>query len=106
MTNTKHYDHSPLERALRKRFSGAEGLDELKDITKHGCSGGVGGFIYSTELAIFFDEYEEDIETVLEELQLPLSSLVKDTENWTFQEMKETAVWIVVEEYATLRVDQ
>ena len=104
-------DKSKLERALWERFGGTakgfspEGMDDLITVAQYGCSAGVSGFIYSTELAIFFDEHEEDIEEVLQELQIPLTSLVKDLKRWTFQEMKETAVWIVVEEYARLKVN-
>ena len=91
-------DHSPLERALWDRFSGEEGKDELATISEHGCSGGVGGFIYTDELDEFFDEHESDIEDVLQELGVRFSDLVEDEESWTFQEMKERSVWIVVEE--------
>ena len=95
-----------LLKALNERFKGEEGLDELATISEHGCSGGVAGFIYSTELAIFFDEHESAIEEILEELQVSLDTLVKDTDRWTFQEMKESAVWIVVEEYAHLQIQE
>lgn len=33
----------------------------LKDIADHGCSGGIGGFIYYTETNKFHDDYEEEI---------------------------------------------
>ena len=100
------FDSSPLERALWDRFSGEAGKDELATISEHGCSGGVGGFIYTEELDQFFDEHESDIEDVLNELMLPLTSLVRDPESWTFSEMKQNAVWVVVEEYAKLKVDE
>ena len=95
-----------LNQALDARFNGTEGLQELEDITKHGMAGGVGGFIYSTELAEFFDEHENAIEETLTDMDIRLEDLVKDQTSWTFQEVKERSVWIVVEEYATFRVAQ
>ena len=101
-----HPSTTRLQQALDARFEGPDRIQELRDITKHGLSGGVGGFIYSSELADFFDEHESDIEDVLQEMDFPFSDLVEDEESWTFQGMKERAVWIVVEEYAHLRMAQ
>ena len=95
-----------LNQALDARFNGTEGLQELESITKHGMAGGVGGFIYSTELAEFFDEHENAIEETLTVMDIRLEDLVRDQTSWTFQEVKERSVWIVVEEYATFRVAQ
>ena len=100
------FDSSPLERALWDRFSGEEGKDELATISEHGCSGGVGGFIYTEELDQFFDEHESDIEDVIQELDIRLENLVRDSTSWTFSEMKQNAVWVVVEEYARLQVSK
>jgi hypothetical protein len=36
-------------------------LDTIQDIVNHGCSGGVGGFIYYQETTAFHDENEEEI---------------------------------------------
>ena len=85
-----------LSDALSARFTDA---DEIKDVAYYGCAAGVSGFIYSTELAEFFDEHESDIEDVLDMFDVRLNQLVKDETAWTFQEMKESAVWYVVEEY-------
>ena len=93
-----------LNQALDARFNGTEGLQELEDITKHGMAGGVGGFIYSTELAEFFDKHESAIEETVTDMNIRLDNLVKDSTSWTFQEVKESSVWLVVEEYANLRV--
>jgi len=95
-----------LNQALDARFNGTEGLQELESITTHGMAGGVGGFIYSTELAEFFDEHENAIEETLTVMDIRLEDLVRDQTSWTFQEVKERSVWIVVEEYATFRVAQ
>ena len=85
-----------LSDALSARFTDA---DEIKDVAYYGCIAGVSGFIYSTELAEFFDEHESDIEDVLDMCDVQLNQLVKDTSEWTFQEMKEAAVWFVVEQH-------
>jgi len=91
-----------LERALSFRFTDQS---EIKDVANHGCSGGVSGFIYSSELFEFFNEHESDIEDVLDELGLTLQSLVDDQDDWTFQELREKAVWFVVEYYCQCIVD-
>ena len=85
-----------LERALSHRFTDQS---EINDVAKHGCSGGVSGFIYSSELFEFFNEHESDIEDILDELGLTFSYLVGDQDDWTFQELREKAVWFVVEYY-------
>ena len=85
-----------LNDALESRF---DDYDEIRDIVNHGCGAGVSDFIYSTELAEFFNEYQDDIEDVLDEYNVPLSDLINDPDSWTFQEMKEHAVWTVVELY-------
>ena len=91
-----------LKAALDARFTD---FSELEDITNYGMASGFSGFIYSTEVAEFFDEHESDIEDVLDELDIQLNQLVKDTTAWTFQEVKEAAVWIVVEDYAFHKVE-
>ena len=101
--------NTQLEPSLNKRFlndDAGEYLSELEDISMHGCGGGVSGFLYTHELNEFFDEHESDIEDVLNELDIRLENLVRDSTSWTFSEMKQNAVWVVVEEYAKLQVDQ
>ena len=91
-----------LERALSIRFTDNS---EIRDVASHGCAGGVSGFIYSSELFEFFNEHESDIEDVLNELELTLTDLHNEADNWTFQELREKAVWIVVEYYCQQLVD-
>ena len=88
--------------ALAERF---DDMDEIKDVAEYGCSGGVSGFIYSTEIAEFFDKYEDEIETELDTLGFTYSDLVDTDEFWTMQELKEKAVWCIVEMYCHQRVD-
>ena len=94
-------DSKGLALALKDHFDsyGDDGDSMIKDVAKYGCVGGVSGFIYSSELAEFFDEHEEGIEELLDELNLQLNDLVADPESWSFQEVKEKAVWIAVEEF-------
>ena len=91
-----------LNEALAQRFTDA---DEIKDVAQYGCSGGVSGFIYSSELFDFFNEHEDDIEDVLNDLGLTLTDLVTDPDSWTFQEVREKAVWTVVEAYCQERAE-
>ncbi len=50
-----------LTKALDQRF---DDLDEVKDISKYGCSGGVSDFIFYKELRDFFFDYEDEIEGI------------------------------------------
>ena len=96
------YNVSPMFDALAERF---DDLDECKDVAEYGCAAGVSDFIYSSELAEFYDKYEDEIETELDSLGLTYADLVDTTDFWTLQECKEKAVWCVVEMYCHQRVD-
>ena len=37
----------------------------ISDIAKHGCAGGIGGLVYYSETASFYDEHEDEIWTIL-----------------------------------------
>lgn len=91
-----------LERALSLRFTDSS---EIHDVARHGCIGGVSGFIYSSELFEFFNEHESDIEDIMAEIGLKYSDIVTDPDDWTFQELREKAVWFVVEYYCQQLVD-
>ena len=91
-----------LERALSLRFTDSS---EIRDVARHGCIGGVSGFIYSSELFEFFNEHESDIEDIMAEIGLKYSDIVTDPDDWTFQELREKAVWFVVEYYCHQLVD-
>ncbi len=90
-----------LHDALDRRF---DDMAEIMDVAKYGCAAGVGGFIYSTELCEFFNEHESEIEEVLDQMDVKLHDLVSDPEYYSFQELKEKAVWFVVENYCAERV--
>ena len=89
-----------LSNALDRRF---DDMAEIMDVAKYGCAAGVSDFIYSTELSEFFDEHESDIEDVLDVMDVKPHDLVSDPEYYSFQELKEKAVWFVVEEYCQSR---
>jgi hypothetical protein len=88
--------------ALAERF---DDMDEIKDVAEYGCAAGVSGFIYSTELAEFFDKYEDEIEDQLDSFGIKYDELIDANEFYTMQELKEKAVWVVVETYCHQRVD-
>ena len=99
--NTQH-TMTNLERALSLRFTDES---EIRDVAKHGCIGGVSGFIYSAELFEFFNQHESDIEDILEQLEVPITQLVSDEESWSMQVLRESAVWLVVEYYCQTLAD-
>ena len=96
------YNVSPMFDALAERF---DDMDEIKDVAEYGCQAGVSDFIYSSELAEFFDKYEDEIEDELDTYGLKYQDLVDTNEFYTMQECKEKAVWVVVEMYCHQRVD-
>ena len=88
--------------ALAERF---DDMDEIKDVAEYGCAAGVSDFIYSTELAEFFDKYEDEIECELDSYGLKYDDLLDTSEFYTMQELKEKAVWSIVELYCQQRVE-
>ena len=67
--------------ALAERF---DDMDEIKDVAEYGCAGGVSDFIYSSELAEFFDKYEDEIECELDSYGLKYDDLLDTSEFWTY----------------------
>ena len=90
-----------LQETLSNRFTDK---DEIETICKHGCSGGVSGFIYSSELYEFFEHYEDEIEDLLNDNGIQLADLVPDFQ--TFQELREAACWWVVTHHCQSLSDQ
>ena len=91
-----------LTDALDARFPDA---DEIMDVANHGCAGGVSCFIYSTELCEFYDEYEGEIEDILDSLDIKLHQLVDPDEFYCIQDLKEKSVWFAVEYYCQQKAD-
>jgi len=94
---------SRLTDALDERF---DDLDEVKDVANHGCSGGVGGFIYYKETRKFFFEHEDEIEDQMDELYFG-DNYIKDItedDNCTVNQLINKIVWIIVENYCQTRL--
>ena len=84
---------------LQERFEGIEGTDELRDITRHGLSGGVSSFIYNYELKDLYLEYEEEILEYNEEnLGMTFSDCAINCES--LSDLAQRAVWTYVELWA------
>ena len=84
---------------LQQRFEGGEGTDELRDITRHGLSGGVSGFIYYNELVDLFTKYEAEIlDYCITDCGVTLSDLAVECIN--IDEIATNAVWMFVEGWA------
>ena len=83
---------------LQQRFEGVEGTDELRDITRHGLSGGVSSFIYHYELKNLYLTYEDEILLMCEECGASFSDLAIECVD--LNELATTAVWMAVENWA------
>ena len=84
---------------LQERFEGVEGTEELRDITRHGLSGGVSGFIYYNELKELFIEHEEEIlDYLMEDCGMTLSDIAIDATS--LGQLATNAVWMYVESWA------
>ncbi len=85
---------------LQQRFEGVEGTEELRDITRHGLSGGVSGFIYHHELYTLFLDFEEEIlDYVVEQTGMTFSDLATGCDN--LDDLAQYAVWTYVECWAS-----
>ena len=76
---------------------------ELKDVATYGCSGGVSGFIYYTEINEFFDAYEEQIENIMDMAGITYQDLVPNADS--IQALKCSAVWFAVEDYCQMALN-
>ena len=85
--------------ALDQHF---EDIDQVKDIARHGCEGGVNGFIYHYELREFFFDHEEEIEWIMDDNGITYADLNVDHEY--IQDYITKAVWYVVQYWAEQEV--
>ena len=85
--------------ALNDRF---DDIDEVRDISNHGCSGGVNGFIYTWELREFFFKYEDEIEELMYEHDVTYDNLTDD--HGSISNYITCAVWYAVEHWAEDKV--
>ena len=87
---------SELFRALDERF---DDVEECRDIARHGCEGGVSGFIYYHEINEFFWQHRYEIEDYLSSIYgddyLEQMSKGKLSLNTLLCEM----VWVVVTDH-------
>ena len=91
-----------LEETLTKRFTDS---DEISDISNHGITGGFHGFIYTYELTEFFDRYEDEICDELENYFGEDYLKQLSEEAFSFDNMKEKAVWIVAESWCHMKAE-
>ena len=91
------YTHD-LTDALSERF---DDMDEIRDVARHGCIGGVSGFIYHRECSEFFDTHEDSVEDVCYDMLGNdwMATLTKQAKISSILELKTQAVWFVVEAY-------
>ena len=88
-----------LFEALEERF---DDIDEVKDIERHGMSGGVSGFIYTYELREFFNKYDDEIEDLMYEVGVTFEDLNDDPA--MISSYMTAAVWWAVEHWACDKV--
>jgi hypothetical protein len=83
--------------------------DQIRDIANHGMSGGVSGFIYYGELKELWNEYSNDIEHYLFNLDYSLKDLVDDCDNLritaSIDQLITNMIWVVVEDYCHHVID-
>ena len=92
-----------LEETLANRFGGEYGDADVIDIVNHGIDSGFGGFIYHFEINEFFNEFESEIEEVIDNCGLTLTEFLDGCE--TFQEQRCRAVWFAAEEFCHRKFD-
>ena len=88
---------------LDKEKEEGEGSTLIKDVSHHGCSGGVPGLIYYNETVKFHDDHEEEIWEMLEDyadgegLKLvdKMAQVCKDA--GSLRQLKNALVWWAVE---------
>ena len=96
---------SRLTDALNKRFTE---LDEVKDVAKYGCEAGVSGFIYYNETREFFNEHEDEIEEIMNEIYFGDNYLkqITDDDPCTVNQLINKIVWIIVENYCQSKLEE
>ena len=79
--------------------------DQIRDIANHGMSGGVSGFIYYGELKELWNEYSNDIENYLFDLDYSLKDLINDCDCNDIDQLITKMIWISVEDYCQRIID-
>ena len=94
--------YSTLLQTLENRF---DDMDEVRDISNHGITGGFSGFIYNYEINNFYNVFEREIEDMLiDDLGYTYEMLSEGITS--FQDLRNKCVWIVAESYCHHKVDE
>ncbi len=88
-----------LFEAFEERF---DDIEEVKDIARYGCSGGVNGFIYTGELRDWFLRYEDEIEELMYEHDVTYDDLTDN--HGCISDYMTKAVWYALEHWAQDKV--
>ena len=96
-TPTKSLMTNRLFDALEERF---DDFDEVKDIARHGMSGGFNGFIYTYETRAFFLKYEDEIEELMYLNDVTYPDLLDCMSQNSISDYMNAAVWYAVEHWA------
>ena len=99
--NTELLMFDRLFEALEERF---DDIEEVKDVARYGCSGGVSGFIYTYETREFFLKYEDDIEELMYEHDVTYPNLLDCMDQNSISSYMNAAVWWAVEHCAQDKV--
>ena len=87
--------------ALEERF---DDIEEVKDVARHGCGGGISGFIYTYETREFFLKYEDEIEELMYEHEVTYPNLLDCMDQNSISSYMNAAVWYAVEHWAQDKV--
>ena len=91
-----------LQETLARRF---EDMDEVRDISNHGITGGFSGFLYTYEINEFYNAFDSEIEDYMYDMLGDgwLVDIANKSSN--MQDMQNTIVWIVAESWCHNKVD-
>ena len=87
--------------ALEERF---DDIEEVRDVARHGCGGGISGFIYTYETREFFLKYEDEIEELMYEHEVTYPNLLDCMDQNSISSYMNAAVWYAVEHWAQDKV--
>jgi hypothetical protein len=76
--------------------------DQIEDIQRHGCEGGVSGMIYYTETTALYDQYADEMHEVIGELTDQIGFIPEYVTRYigSVAQFKNAIVWVVAEWYA------
>ena len=76
--------------------------EQIEDIQRHGCEGGVSGMIYYTETTALYDEFADEMHEVICELTEQIGFIPEYIIRYigSVEQFKNAIVWVVAEWYA------